>query len=104
MAAHGWASCSCSHGGAASYSGAFGQEEEIGCYTPRKTDVAQAPRSASARGHGRKSVKVIADQPLVNVGVGTSDELPLVCRQSFKDGRYSPSTGMEKTEWQKMLE
>jgi hypothetical protein len=51
MAAHGWASCSCSHGGAASYSGASGQEGEIGCYAPTKTDVAQAPRSASARGH-----------------------------------------------------
>jgi hypothetical protein len=25
-------------------------------------------------------------------------------RQSFKDGRYSPSTGMEEREWQKMLE
>jgi hypothetical protein len=52
MAAHGWTSCSCSHGGAASYSGASGQEGETGCYAPRKTGVTQAPRSASARGHG----------------------------------------------------
>jgi hypothetical protein len=34
----------------------------------------------------------------------TSDELPLLVRQSFKDGRYSPSTGMEEREWQIMLE
>jgi hypothetical protein len=33
-----------------------------------------------------------------------SDELPLLVRQSFKDGRYSPSTGMEEREWQIMLE
>jgi hypothetical protein len=39
----------------------------------------------------------------VNVGVGTSDELPLVLRQSFKDGRYSPSTRMEEVEWKIML-
>jgi hypothetical protein len=57
--------------------------------------VAWAPRSASGRGHGQKSMKAMADQALVNVGVGTSDKLPLVLRQSFKDSRYSPSTGME---------
>jgi hypothetical protein len=32
------------------------------------------------------------------------DELPLLVRQSFKDGKYSPSTGMEEKEWQIMLE
>jgi hypothetical protein len=46
----------------------------------------------------------MADQALIDVGVGTSDELPLVVRQSFKDGRYSPSSGMEEIEWQIMLE
>jgi hypothetical protein len=66
--------------------------------------VARAPRSASARGHGRKSTKAMADQALIDIGAGTSDELPLVIRQSFKDGRYSPSTGMEEIEWQIMLE
>jgi hypothetical protein len=30
--------------------------------------------------------------------VGASDELPLVVRQCFKDGRYSPSTRMEEKE------
>jgi hypothetical protein len=43
-------------------------------------------------------VKAMADQALVDVGVGTSDELLLALRQSFKDGRYSPSTGMEEIE------
>jgi hypothetical protein len=46
----------------------------------------------------------MADQVSVNVGAGTSDELPLVLRQSFKDGRYSPSTGMEEIKWKIMLE
>jgi hypothetical protein len=67
-----------------------------GAKAPRKTGVARAPRSASARGCGQKSVKAMVDQALINVGAGTSDELLLVIRQSFKDGRYSPSTGMEE--------
>jgi hypothetical protein len=29
---------------------------------------------------------------------------PLIVRQSFKDGWYSPSTMMEEMEWQIMLE
>jgi hypothetical protein len=66
--------------------------------------VARAPHFASARGHGRKSTKAMADQALIDIGAGTSDELPLVIRQSFKDGRYSPSTRMEEIEWQIMLE
>jgi hypothetical protein len=47
---------------------------------------------------------VIADRVLLDVEAGDSDELPLLVRQSFKDGRYSPSTGMEEREWQIMLE
>jgi hypothetical protein len=54
---------------------------------PRKTGVAWAPRSSSARGHGQKFVKAMADQALIDVGAGTSDELLFVIRQSFKDGR-----------------
>jgi hypothetical protein len=69
----------------------------------RKTDVAQAPRSASSRGRRWKSVKAMADLALVNVGAGTSDELPLVLRRSFKDGWYSPTIGMEEIESQIML-
>jgi hypothetical protein len=75
-----------------------------GTKAPQKTGAARAARSASTRGRGQKSVKAMADQALIDVGVGTSDELPLVIRQSFKDGRYSPSTGMEEIEWQIMLE
>jgi hypothetical protein len=74
-----------------------------GSKAPRKTGTARAPCSASGTGRGQKSTKAMADQALVNVGVGTSDELPLVLRQSFKDGRYSPSTRMEEVEWKIML-
>jgi hypothetical protein len=74
-----------------------------GAKAPRKTGTSQAPRSASVRGHGRKSVKAMADQALIDIGAETSDELSLVIRQSFKDGRYSPSTRMEEIEWQIML-
>jgi hypothetical protein len=41
---------------------------------------------------------------LLDVYVGASDELPLAIRQSFKDDRYSPLTGMEEREWQIILE
>jgi hypothetical protein len=46
----------------------------------------------------------MADQALIDVGVGTSDKLPLVIRQSFKDSQYSPSTGMVEMELQIMPE
>jgi hypothetical protein len=58
----------------------------------------------SVRGHGRKSAKVVDDSVLLEVEMEASDELPLAIRQSFKDGRYSTSTGMEEVEWQIMLE
>jgi hypothetical protein len=57
-----------------------------GAKAPKETSVAQAPRSASVRGHGQKSMKAMVNQSLIDVGVGTSDELPLVITQSFKDG------------------
>jgi hypothetical protein len=41
---------------------------------------------------------------LLDVGAGASNEFPLAIRQSFKDGRYSPSTSLEEREWQIMLE
>jgi hypothetical protein len=69
-----------------------------------KTGAARAPHSASVRGHGRKSVTVMADQALIDVGAGTSDKLPHVIRQSFKDSQYSPSTGMVEMELQIMPE
>jgi hypothetical protein len=46
----------------------------------------------------------VADLALLEVEAGASDKLPFTNRQSFKDGRYSPSTGMEEVEWQIMLE
>jgi hypothetical protein len=75
-----------------------------GAKAPRNTGVTRAPHSASVRRHGQKSVKAMVDQAVIDIGAGTSEELPLVNRQSFKDGRYSPSTGMEEMEWQIMLE
>jgi hypothetical protein len=75
-----------------------------GAKAPRKTGAAQAPCSASGRGYRQKSAKAMADRALENVGAETSDELPLVLRQSFKDGQYSPLTGMEEIEWKIMLE
>jgi hypothetical protein len=58
--------------------------------------VKQTPRSASVRGHERGSVKVMADLVSIYVGVGASDELSLIIRQYFKEGRYSPLTRMEE--------
>jgi hypothetical protein len=41
---------------------------------------------------------------LLDVNAEASDELLLAIRQSFKDDRYSPSTGLEEREWQIILE
>jgi hypothetical protein len=71
---------------------------------PRKTGVQWAPRSCSVRGRGGGSTKVIANRLLVDAEAGAFNELPLVIRQSFKDGRYSPSTRVEEIEWQIVLE
>jgi uncharacterized protein (DUF2267 family) len=46
----------------------------------------------------------VADRLLVDIEAGASNELPLLIKQSFRDGRYSPSTGMEGLEWQKILQ
>jgi hypothetical protein len=64
---------------------------------------AVAPCSASVRGRGRKFAKAVADLVLLEVEAGAYDELLLVIRQTFKDGRYSPLIGMEEVEWQIML-
>jgi hypothetical protein len=68
-----------------------------------KTSARRAPRLASVRGGGRGSVK-IKTKVLLDVNAGASDELMLAISQSFKDARYSPSTGMDEREWQIMLE
>jgi hypothetical protein len=75
-----------------------------GAKAPRKTSVSWALCYASVRGCGWKSEKAIAEQALIDMGAGTSDDLPLVIRQSFKDSWYPHSTGMEEIEWQIMLE
>jgi hypothetical protein len=64
----------------------------------------RAPRSANVRGRGWGSTKFKTNRVLLDIEAGTSDELPLVIKQSFKDGNYCPSTGMEEREWQIMLE
>jgi hypothetical protein len=46
----------------------------------------------------------VADSVLLEVEAGASNELSLAIRQSFKNGRYSPSTGIEEVERQIMLE
>jgi hypothetical protein len=71
---------------------------------PQKTSARWASCLASVRGHGRGSMNIKANRALLDVEAGASDELPPLVRQSFKDGRYSPSTGMEEREWQIMLE
>jgi hypothetical protein len=80
------------------------EKRKHGAKASRKTGVRRALRSTSIRGHERKSAKAVADSVLLEVEAGASDMLPLVIRPSFKDGRYSPVTGMEEVEWQIILE
>jgi hypothetical protein len=49
-------------------------------------------------------MKIKANTVLLDAEARASDELPLVIKQSFKDGRYSPSADMEEREWQIILE
>jgi hypothetical protein len=98
--------CICSHAlfGFSSKAEAWqAKKERQGAKAPRKTGTMRTPHSASVSVHGRRSMKVMANQVLIEVGAGASDKLPLIGRQSFKDGRYSPSTRMEGIEWQIML-
>jgi hypothetical protein len=66
-----------------------------GAKASRKTSTPRAARSRSVRGRGQKSAKAVAERVLANVEEGAYDELVLVIRRSFKDGRYSPANGME---------
>jgi hypothetical protein len=68
------------------------------------TGAQRAPCSTSFRGRRRGSMKAIADRVVLEIEMRASDEMLLMIRQSFKDGRYSPSIGMEEIEWQIMLE
>jgi hypothetical protein len=71
------------------------KKKNHGIKAPRKTSTRQAPCYTSVRGRRRGSTKAMPDRVLLNIEVGGSDKLPLMIRQSFKDGRYSPSIGME---------
>jgi hypothetical protein len=65
---------------------ALAEKRKCGAKALRKTGVQWALRSTSVRGHGQKSVKVVADSTLLGVEIGASDELLLTIRQSFKNG------------------
>jgi hypothetical protein len=67
-------------------SAASAENRKRGTKASWKTGARRAPCSVSVRGHGKKSVKVVADLILLEVETGASDELPVTIRQSFKDG------------------
>jgi hypothetical protein len=67
-------------------SAALVEKRKCGTKVSQKTGARRAQRSTSARGHRRKSMKVVANLTLLDVEVGASDKLPLTIRQSFKDG------------------
>jgi hypothetical protein len=79
-------------------------EGQWGAKGLRRTSMEQASHSAVVKGHHQRSAMAVADRVFVNVEAGACDEVPLLIRQSFKDGWYSPLTGMEEVEWQIMLE
>jgi hypothetical protein len=49
-------------------------------------------------------VKVKASRVLLDSEVGGSGDLPPIVKESSQEGHYSPSIGMEMSEWQIMLE
>jgi hypothetical protein len=54
--------------------------------------------TVSGRGCGWEPVIVRANMVLLDATAGASDELPPLVKQSFKEGCYSPLTGMEDKE------
>jgi hypothetical protein len=74
------------------------KKRKHGAKALQKTGAWQALCSNTVRGRGRGSTKTMVDRVILDVEMGASDELPLMIRQSFKDGRYSPLTGMEEVE------
>jgi hypothetical protein len=66
----------------------------------------QAPRwgSASKNNHNCSSAKAKAKKVLLDSEVGTSEDLPPRIRNSFLKGCYSPSIGMDISEWQIILD
>jgi hypothetical protein len=75
------------------------KKRKQGSGASQKTNTRQGPCSANVRSRGRGLMKVKTNRVLLYVDAGHSDELPLVVRQSFKDGLYSPSISMEEMEW-----
>jgi hypothetical protein len=75
-----------------------------GVRAPCKSNCCQASCSVRGKGCGQGSAKVKTARVLLDAEAGASDELPPLVKQSFKEGRYSSSTGMEVVEWQIMLE
>jgi hypothetical protein len=69
-----------------------------------KSNYRRASRSISGRGHRQGSAKVKTARVLLDAEAGASNKLPPLVKQSFKEGRYSPSSRMEVDEWQIMLE
>jgi hypothetical protein len=80
------------------------KKRQRGSQASRKAINRRATRLTSVKGRRQGSAKVKTNRVLLDVDVGASDELLLAIRQSFKDGRYSPSTGMKERVWQIMLE
>ena len=66
------------------------------------------PRQISLRGSAFESRDVCstkkADKILADSEAGTSEVLPPRIRDSFLEMRYSPSTGMERSEWEVIFE
>jgi hypothetical protein len=62
------------------------------------------PLSVRGRGRGQNSAKAKANRVLLDSEVGGSRDLPPIVNKFFQEGRYSPSAGMEMSEWHIMLE
>jgi hypothetical protein len=74
---------------------------------PRQTSSLQRPplqgsASQNSRGHG--SAKAKDRKILLDSEAGTSGALPRRIQSSFLEGRYTPSTGMDISEWQVIFE
>jgi hypothetical protein len=76
------------------------QGKEVSC----RNDSHRAPSSVRGRGHKQNSAKAKASRVLLDSEAGGSGDLPPIVKKFFQEGCYSPSTVMEMSEWQIMLE
>jgi hypothetical protein len=67
-----------------------------------KWDMAQS--SASRKGCSGNSAKDKATWILADAEAGTSRDISLRIKWSFVERRYSPSTGMDRSKWEIILE